>query len=278
MKTQHEEEIENHLQTFKFKDYSFKERLSFMNLHRIVISYVCEFEDEKWKYPFVLFQDPFENWKFYICIMPYDMQKPQRSLYPHKTSAFYDYALEILEGSESYYNFEEFIRQMEVKFSGLRFYNWENEPYEVEEAFRNFFQAMRHIKDYEDESIEEWALRLQELGFYPITDELTDAFVAGQITDDYEVEDTGEMVETYDKSYLVEEDDESEELFDEDDEDIDFDDDYDDYDDFDEGRSPNDQRSDVMNPNNEDYKANNDNRSNQMNPNNSAYRSSRGRK
>ena len=37
----------------------------------------------------------------------------------------------------------------------------------------------------------------------------------------------------------------------------------------------NDQRSDVKNPNNEDYKEANDNRSNQMNPNNSAYHSSR---
>ena len=36
-------------------------------------------------------------------------------------------------------------------------------------------------------------------------------------------------------------------------------------------RSPNDQRSDVMNPNNEEYKMDNDNRSNQMNPNNKAH-------
>ena len=41
------------------------------------------------------------------------------------------------------------------------------------------------------------------------------------------------------------------------------------------GRSPNDQRSDVMNPNNDEYKAAADNRSNQMNPNNPAYHSSR---
>ena len=34
------------------------------------------------------------------------------------------------------------------------------------------------------------------------------------------------------------------------------------------GRSPNDQRSDVKNPNFPDYKANQDNRSNQGNPNN----------
>lgn len=32
-------------------------------------------------------------------------------------------------------------------------------------------------------------------------------------------------------------------------------------------RTPNDQRSDVKNPNNADYKANRDNRSNQLNPN-----------
>ncbi|WP_269317250.1 hypothetical protein [Ureaplasma diversum] len=35
---------------------------------------------------------------------------------------------------------------------------------------------------------------------------------------------------------------------------------------------PNDQRSDVMNPNNSNYKSNNDNRSNQLNPNNSEYK------
>ena len=42
------------------------------------------------------------------------------------------------------------------------------------------------------------------------------------------------------------------------------------------GRSPNDQRSDTMNPNNPTYHAATDNRSNQMNPNNPAYHSSRG--
>ncbi len=52
-------------------------------------------------------------------------------------------------------------------------------------------------------------------------------------------------------------------------------------DDWDEGgerddRSPNDDRSDSMNPNNEAYQAAMDNRSDQMNPNNPAYDSSRG--
>ncbi|TDV24489.1 hypothetical protein BCF59_0462 [Mycoplasmopsis mustelae] len=32
-------------------------------------------------------------------------------------------------------------------------------------------------------------------------------------------------------------------------------------------KKPNDQRSDVKNPNNSDFKKNNDNRSNQINPN-----------
>ena len=49
----------------------------------------------------------------------------------------------------------------------------------------------------------------------------------------------------------------------------------DDYDDS--GRSPNDDRSDSMNPNNDSYQASMDNRSDQMNPNNDAYWSSRGR-
>lgn len=49
----------------------------------------------------------------------------------------------------------------------------------------------------------------------------------------------------------------------------------DDYDDG--GRSPNDDRSDSMNPNNDAYQASMDNHSNQMNPNNDAYWSSRGR-
>ena len=54
----------------------------------------------------------------------------------------------------------------------------------------------------------------------------------------------------------------------------DEDDDYD----YDEGgRTPNDDRSDSMNPNNDAYQASMDNRSDQMNPNNSAYWSSRGR-
>lgn len=41
------------------------------------------------------------------------------------------------------------------------------------------------------------------------------------------------------------------------------------------GRSPNDDRSDSMNPNNDSYQASADNRSDQMNPNNDAYGSSR---
>ncbi len=45
----------------------------------------------------------------------------------------------------------------------------------------------------------------------------------------------------------------------------------------DEGRSPNDDRSDSMNPNNDSYQASMDNRSDQMNPNNDAYWSSKGR-
>jgi hypothetical protein len=52
----------------------------------------------------------------------------------------------------------------------------------------------------------------------------------------------------------------------------DYDDDYDDG-----GRSSNDDSSDSMNPNNDDYQASMDNRSDQMNPNNDAYWSSRGR-
>jgi len=43
------------------------------------------------------------------------------------------------------------------------------------------------------------------------------------------------------------------------------------------GCSPNDDRSDSMNPNNDAYQASMDNRSDQMNPNNEAYWSSRGR-
>jgi hypothetical protein len=49
----------------------------------------------------------------------------------------------------------------------------------------------------------------------------------------------------------------------------------DDY--VDSGSNPNDDRSNSMNPNNEDYHAAMDNRSDQMNPNNDAYYSSRGR-
>ena len=49
-------------------------------------------------------------------------------------------------------------------------------------------------------------------------------------------------------------------------------------DDYDEdGRTPNNDRSDSMNPNNDAYQASMDNRSDQMNPNNPAYWSSRGR-
>lgn len=49
------------------------------------------------------------------------------------------------------------------------------------------------------------------------------------------------------------------------------------WDDSKSGRSPNDDRSDSMNPNNDAYQASMDNRSDQMNPNNPAYGSSRGR-
>lgn len=52
-------------------------------------------------------------------------------------------------------------------------------------------------------------------------------------------------------------------------------DDDDDYED--DGRSPNDDRADSMNPNNDAYQASMDNRSDQMNPNNPSYHSSRGR-
>lgn len=52
----------------------------------------------------------------------------------------------------------------------------------------------------------------------------------------------------------------------------------DDDDDYSEsGRSPNDDRSDSLNPNNDASQASMDNRSDQMNPNNPAYWSSRGR-
>ena len=44
------------------------------------------------------------------------------------------------------------------------------------------------------------------------------------------------------------------------------------------GRSPNDQRSDVMNPNNPEYQDALDNRANQINPQHPVYRSSRGKK
>jgi hypothetical protein len=36
-------------------------------------------------------------------------------------------------------------------------------------------------------------------------------------------------------------------------------------------RSPNDNRSDSLNPNNQSHQASNDNRSNQLNPNNDEY-------
>jgi hypothetical protein len=55
------------------------------------------------------------------------------------------------------------------------------------------------------------------------------------------------------------------------------------YDEFDEefsdfsGRTPNDDHSDSLNPNNPSFQSSMDNRSNQMNPNNSAYHSSRRR-
>ncbi len=41
-------------------------------------------------------------------------------------------------------------------------------------------------------------------------------------------------------------------------------------------RSSNDQRSDVKNPNSQDFKQNTDNRSNQMNPNNPSNASNKG--
>jgi hypothetical protein len=44
----------------------------------------------------------------------------------------------------------------------------------------------------------------------------------------------------------------------------------------DHGHSPNDDRSDSMNPNNDAYQSSMDNRSDQMNPNNDSYWSSRG--
>jgi hypothetical protein len=41
--------------------------------------------------------------------------------------------------------------------------------------------------------------------------------------------------------------------------------------------SPNDQRSNTLNPNNPAHQSANNNRSNQLNPNNPAYKSSRGK-
>ncbi len=43
------------------------------------------------------------------------------------------------------------------------------------------------------------------------------------------------------------------------------------------GRSPNDQRSDALNPNNPASKAGADNRANQLNPDTPVYQSSRGK-
>jgi hypothetical protein len=37
------------------------------------------------------------------------------------------------------------------------------------------------------------------------------------------------------------------------------------------GRTPNDDRSDSLNPNNDDHKASQDNRADQLNPNNERY-------
>lgn len=47
---------------------------------------------------------------------------------------------------------------------------------------------------------------------------------------------------------------------------------------WDNDRSPNDQRSDVLNPNNPEFQAALDNMTNQLNPQHPTYRSSRGRK
>ena len=52
--------------------------------------------------------------------------------------------------------------------------------------------------------------------------------------------------------------------------------DWDDYEDDDGSRTPNDDRSDSMNPENDSYQAAMDNHADQMNPNNDAYWSSRG--
>lgn len=103
-----EEDIRQHLQSFKFKNYEFEDRLNFIDLNRVVFALNCVVEENDKNTPVILYQDPFEEWNFFICLLPYDFQGLDRSYYPYRSTNLNAFALEFTEGSEYYYSFDYF--------------------------------------------------------------------------------------------------------------------------------------------------------------------------
>ena len=77
-----EKEIQEHINNFKFRNYTFDERLRFIFLYRIVYTICGKFDIKHSYYPLILFQDPFEEWKFILVLLKQKQQNLGRDYQP----------------------------------------------------------------------------------------------------------------------------------------------------------------------------------------------------
>lgn len=180
-----QEEINNHINSFKFNNYTFEERLNFIFLYRIVYTVCAKFNVQSQYYPLVLFQDPYKEWNFILVFLK--QQKLNRNsfqeLFLHKLSYSIVIGLEITEGSKFYYGFNTFRKILDQKLNHLTFYDIADQPFDNFDIYRHIFQALRHVDKHKEESKSEWANTLHNKGFFPITDELTDKFASTTLKD-----------------------------------------------------------------------------------------------
>ena len=168
-----EKEIQEHINNFKFRNYTFDERLRFIFLYRIVYTICGKFDIKHSYYPLILFQDPFEEWKFILVLLKQKQQNLGRDYQPDNRTYEINKGIELVEGTEFYYNFESFSTKLEQNFDQLTFYDIENKPFDNNVIYRHIFQAMRHVRQHREETLTEWANRLELNGYFPVTDDLT---------------------------------------------------------------------------------------------------------
>ena len=125
-----EEDIKEHIQSYKFKNYEFEDRLNFIDLHREVFALNYVFEENNKNIPVILYQDPYEEWNFIICLLPYDVQGLDSAYFPYRSTNLNVFALDFTEGSEPYYNFAHFCSRMDTLFNHATFFDGEVEPFE----------------------------------------------------------------------------------------------------------------------------------------------------